>query len=342
MTGDGHARAGTPGSKNVVPPGVWVDDTDEDDPVLRNADGTLVDTWRQDYPYPERLSREQYDHEKRQLQVELLKLQYWIQDTGQPDRSGLRGPRCRRQGEHHQALHGAPESRNARVVALDIPTERERGQWYFQRYVAHLPTAGEIVMFDRSWYNRAGVEKVMGFCTDEQYETFFRRGEPLRAAAGGGRHRADEILVLRHARRAAHPVRHPPDRPRAAVEAQPHRHRAAEQVGCLHLGQGHDVRAHQHGRGAMDRHQEQRQEARPAGGHAQPAQRDRLRPQGPGRRRAARSADRRHSRGHAGNGSWPAVPHAARQDPAGTAARSSGRPCRGRDRLPAGDPAPGR
>jgi polyphosphate kinase 2 (PPK2 family) len=64
--------------------------------------------------------------------------------------------------------------RAARVVALDIPTERERGQWYFQRYISHLPTAGEITLFDRSWYNRAGVEKVMGFCTDEQYETFLR------------------------------------------------------------------------------------------------------------------------------------------------------------------------
>jgi polyphosphate kinase 2 len=173
MTGDGHARAGTPGSKNVVPPGVWVDDTDEDDPVLRNADGTLVDTWREDYPYPERLSREQYDHEKRQLQVELLKLQYWVQDTGHRIVLVFEGRDAAGKGSTIKRFMEHLNPRNARVVALDIPTERERGQWYFQRYVAHLPTAGEIVMFDRSWYNRAGVEKVMGFCTDEQYETFF-------------------------------------------------------------------------------------------------------------------------------------------------------------------------
>jgi polyphosphate kinase 2 len=178
MTGDGNPRAGTPGSKNVVPPGVWVDDTDEDDPVLRNADGTLVDTWRQDYPYPERLSREQYDHEKRQLQVELLKLQYWIQDTGSRIVLVFEGRDAAGKGSTIKRFMEHLNPRNARVVALDIPTERERGQWYFQRYVAHLPTAGEIVMFDRSWYNRAGVEKVMGFCTDEQYETFFHEVNP--------------------------------------------------------------------------------------------------------------------------------------------------------------------
>ena len=157
----------------MVPPGVWVDDTDEDDPVLRNADGSLVDTWRQDYPYPERLSREQYDHEKRQLQVELLKLQYWVQDTGHRIVLVFEGRDAAGKGSTIKRFMEHLNPRNARVVALDIPTERERGQWYFQRYVAHLPTAGEIVMFDRSWYNRAGVEKVMGFCTDEQYEAFF-------------------------------------------------------------------------------------------------------------------------------------------------------------------------
>ena len=78
----GHSGADGPGGKGVVPPGVWVDDSDEDDPVLRNADGSVVDTWREDYPYAERMSREEYDHAKRVLQVELLKLQYWIQDSG--------------------------------------------------------------------------------------------------------------------------------------------------------------------------------------------------------------------------------------------------------------------
>jgi polyphosphate kinase 2 (PPK2 family) len=77
-----HPRANRPNGKSVVPPGVWVDDSDEDDPLLRNADGSLVDTWHEDYPYTERLGRDDYDHAKRVLQVELLKLQYWVQDSG--------------------------------------------------------------------------------------------------------------------------------------------------------------------------------------------------------------------------------------------------------------------
>jgi hypothetical protein len=86
----------------------------------------------------------------------------------------LRRPRRGRQGRRHQAHHPAPEPARGRVAALPAPNDRERTQWYFQRYVSHLPAAGEIVLFDRSWYNRAGVERVMGFCTDEQYEEFFR------------------------------------------------------------------------------------------------------------------------------------------------------------------------
>jgi polyphosphate kinase len=184
MTGETHTHAGSPGaddpgagdlgSRGVIPPGVWVDDSDEDDPVLRNADGSMVDTWRQDYPYPERLSREEYDHEKRVLQVELLKLQYWMQDTGRRFVVIFEGRDAAGKGSTIKRFMEHLNPRSARVVALDIPTERERGQWYFQRYVAHLPTAGEMVLFDRSWYNRAGVEKVMGFCTDEQHEAFLQ------------------------------------------------------------------------------------------------------------------------------------------------------------------------
>src|SRR5215472_14449085 len=80
--GRGSRRGSRRGSKSVVPPGVWVDDSDEDDPLLRNADGSLVDTWREEYPYPERLTREEYDHIKRGLQIELLKMQYWVRETG--------------------------------------------------------------------------------------------------------------------------------------------------------------------------------------------------------------------------------------------------------------------
>jgi polyphosphate kinase len=180
MSNERDARMRDPGldhprDVNVVPPGVWVDDSDEDDPVLRQADGSLVDTWREEYPYAERLGRDEYDHVKRLLQVELLKLQYWARDSGQRIVVVFEGRDAAGKGSTIKRFMEHLNPRGARVVALDIPTERERHQWYFQRYVAHLPTAGEIVLFDRSWYNRAGVEKVMGFCTDEQYETFLRQ-----------------------------------------------------------------------------------------------------------------------------------------------------------------------
>jgi polyphosphate kinase len=161
-------------TESVVPPGVWVDDSDEDDPVLRQADGTIVDTWKEDYPYGERLDRAEYDHHKRLLQVELLKLQYWIKDTGRRIVVLFEGRDAAGKGSTIKRFTEHLNPRGARVVALEAPTERERHQWYFQRYVAHLPTAGEIVLFDRSWYNRAGVEPVMGFCTRDETDRFLR------------------------------------------------------------------------------------------------------------------------------------------------------------------------
>ena len=95
--------------------------------------------------------------------------------AGPARRDHLRGPRRRGQGRRDQAHHRVPEPAPARIVALPAPTERERGEWYFQRYIAHLPAAGEIVLFDRSWYNRAGVEHVMGFCTPDEYRRFLHQ-----------------------------------------------------------------------------------------------------------------------------------------------------------------------
>ncbi|MFI9551058.1 polyphosphate kinase 2 [Nonomuraea endophytica] len=155
-----------------ITPGLTVDNSDDDDPVLIRPDGQAVSTWREHYPYAERMDRARYDHDKRLLQIELLKLQYWIKHTGGRlvilfegrDAAG-KGGTIKRFTEHLNP-------RGATVVALEKPSERERTQWYFQRYVAHLPSAGEIVLFDRSWYNRAGVERVMGFCTERQYLEF--------------------------------------------------------------------------------------------------------------------------------------------------------------------------
>ncbi|WP_228122296.1 polyphosphate kinase 2 [Saccharothrix syringae] len=152
-----------------------VDYEDGDDPVLRRPDGSLVDTWRENYPYPERMTREEYDLSKRLLQIELLKLQYWIKDTGGRMVIVFEGRDAAGKGGTIKRFTEHLNPRGARVVALGKPTDREQGEWYFQRYVNHLPTAGEVVLFDRSWYNRAGVERVMGYCTDEQYERFMRQ-----------------------------------------------------------------------------------------------------------------------------------------------------------------------
>ena len=155
--------------------GFRVLDDEDDDPVLLQADGTPVDTWRQDFPYRERLAREVYDRDKRLLQIELLKLQYWAKRSKQQLVIVFEGRDAAGKGGTIKRFMEHLNPRGARIVALEKPTDRESTQWYFQRYVAHLPAAGELVLFDRSWYNRAGVERVMGFCTEEQYLEFMRQ-----------------------------------------------------------------------------------------------------------------------------------------------------------------------
>ncbi|AQP48987.1 polyphosphate kinase 2 [Tessaracoccus aquimaris] len=142
------------------------------DPELIAPDGSAIDTWQDGYPYDSLMDRTDYEHEKYLLQVELLKFQYWSQDTGAKHVLVFEGRDAAGKGSTIKRFNEHLNPRAARVVALSAPSNTERGQWYFQRYVQHLPTAGEMVLFDRSWYNRAGVEKVMGFCTDEEYETF--------------------------------------------------------------------------------------------------------------------------------------------------------------------------
>jgi polyphosphate kinase len=155
--------------------GLTVDDDDEhDDPVLRWPDGRIVDTWREDYPYPEKMTRDEYEYLKRPLQIELVRLQNWVKDTGQRIVIVFEGRDAAGKGGTIKRFTEHLNPRGASVVALVKPTERERTQWYFQRYAPHLPAAGEIVMFDRSWYNRAGVERVMGFTSDDDYWEFMR------------------------------------------------------------------------------------------------------------------------------------------------------------------------
>ena len=168
----------SPGSKDpadlAILAGLRVVDNDDDDPVLLWPDGTVVDTWREEYPYDERMTRAYYDQHKRLLQIELVKLQNWVKDTGQRIVIVFEGRDAAGKGGTIKRFTEHLNPRGCRVVALEKPTETERTQWYFQRYVTHLPAAGEIVMFDRSWYNRAGVERVMGFCTPEEYLEFMR------------------------------------------------------------------------------------------------------------------------------------------------------------------------
>lgn len=165
----------TSASADLLAEGYTAEFPDADEPVLRDADGREVLTWQENYPFTERMPRPEYERLKRLLQIELLKLQYWVAGTGQRlvilfegrDAAG-KGGTIKRFTEHL-------DPRGTRTVALDKPSEREQGEWYFQRYVRKLPTAGEIVLFDRSWYNRAVVEHVMGYCTKAEYDLFMRQ-----------------------------------------------------------------------------------------------------------------------------------------------------------------------
>jgi len=155
-----------------------------------SPDDELAKDWRDGgYPYKNLMQRKNYERQKYRLQVELLKLQAWVKETGQKVVILFEGRDAAGKGGTIKRFMEHLNPRGARVVALEKPSEMERGQWYFQRYVQHLPTNGEIVMFDRSWYNRAGVERVMGFCTDQEYSEFVRQAPEFeRMLARNGTH----------------------------------------------------------------------------------------------------------------------------------------------------------
>lgn len=130
---------------------------------------------QEDYPYDKKMNTGQYEAEKAALQVELLKAQQWLHETGQKAVLLFEGRDAAGKGGTIKRFMEHLNPRQARVVALNKPTDEERGQWFFQRYVKHLPTSGEIVLYDRSWYNRAGVERVMDFCAPGEYLEFMRQ-----------------------------------------------------------------------------------------------------------------------------------------------------------------------
>ena len=258
-----------------------------------------MDTWREDYPYSSRMDRAQYDMEKRLLQIELLKLQVWIKATGRRlvvlfegrDAAG-KGGTIKRFTEHLNP-------RGARVVALEKPSERESTQWFFQRYIAHLPAAGEMVLFDRSWYNRSGVERVMRFCTREQFDRFMHQ------APNFERQLVDDGVTLvkfwfsvsrreqltRFTIRQIDPVRQ--------WKLSPTDLASLDKWDAYTEAKEETFRVHRHRVGPVDRGEIQRQEARPARGHAPRAEPLRLRGQGP---RTGRDPRPSHHRPRLGSG----------------------------------------
>ncbi len=127
------------------------------------------------YPYPERMRGKAYDREMDALQIELVKLQYWVKASGARVAILFEGRDAAGKGGSIRRFNENINPRGARIVALSKPSDTERGQWYFQRYIQHLPSHGEIVFFDRSWYNRAVVERVFGFCSDAERELFYHQ-----------------------------------------------------------------------------------------------------------------------------------------------------------------------
>ncbi|MFE7646665.1 polyphosphate kinase 2 [Streptomyces phaeoluteigriseus] len=155
--------------------GLTVDNRRPEQPILLDSGREPITTWRENYPYDRKVTRKAYERRKRVLQIEMLKLQRWVKETGSRLVLIFEGRDAAGKGGTIQRFTERLNPRGANIVALDKPTEREKGQWYFQRYVNHLPGPGEIVFFDRSWYNRAGVERVMGFCTQREYELFLEQ-----------------------------------------------------------------------------------------------------------------------------------------------------------------------
>ena len=147
--------------------------------VVKNAESIRIGFENGYYPYKTKMNRHQYEKSKSQLQAELLKVQAWVKETGQRIVVLFEGRDAAGKGGTIKRFMEHLNPRAAHVVALEKPTERERGQWYFQRYIEELPTKGEIIFFDRSWYNRPGVELVMGFCTSQEYLEFLRQAPAL-------------------------------------------------------------------------------------------------------------------------------------------------------------------
>ena len=166
---------------NFSMPKVSAERQDQSLPDIKDVKGLAKNKIFADanYPYATKMNRAKYETLKQELQIEILKMQGWAKETGQRILILFEGRDAAGKGGTIKRLMEHMNPRGARVVALEKPSNEELGQWYFQRYVKHLPSAGEIVLFDRSWYNRAGVERVMGFCKSGDYLEFMRQAPEL-------------------------------------------------------------------------------------------------------------------------------------------------------------------
>ena len=228
-----------------------------------------------------KLKRKEFEDELGRLQHELVVLQEYIKAKGLKVVVIFEGRDAAGKGGVIKRITERTSPRSWRVAALAAPTERERTQWYFQRYVAHLPAAGEVVLFDRSWYNRAGVERVMGFCTEEEYQEFMRSCPEFERMLVRVGDRAHQVLVLGLRRGAGAALPGAPRRPDAALEAQPDGPRRPRALGRLLAREGRDVHAHRHQAGAVVRRRRRRQAPRAPELHRAPAVDDPLRGRDP-------------------------------------------------------------
>jgi len=262
-----------------------------------SPDDELASSWREtsSYPYRNLMSRKAYEKQKYRLQVELLKLQNWMKETGQRVVVIFEGRDAAGKGGAIKRFTEHLNPRGGRVVALDKPSEQERGQWYFQRYVRHLPTAGEIVFCDRSWYNRAGVERVMGFCSEDEYTEFMRQTpEVERTLVRSGIHLIKFWFSVsrkeqrrRFKERQVHPLKQ--------WKLSPIDLASLDKWDDYTKAKGGDVFPYRHRRNAVDGHQVRLQEARAPECHAlRPAQAE-LHRQRRGRHWPHRSSARRSS-----------------------------------------------
>ena len=228
-------------------------------------------------PNTKKLTKKEYEKELRRLQVELVKFQEWVKHAGLKVVVIFEGRDAAGKGGVIKRIMQPLNPRSARVVALSVPTEREKTQWYFQRYIPHLPAAGEIVLFDRSWYNRAGVERVMGFCTEEEYWEFLRscpEFECMLIRSG--------IILIKYwfsvsdiEQEKTFP--RPAGRPHQTLETQPDGCGSPQPLGGILQGQRRNDEIHRHQTGPLVCGQRRRQDESPSELHHPPPRPDPLR-----------------------------------------------------------------